>query len=98
MRLDLRCLFLPATVSTVEAAWQSYRQEPLTISGGSKARKAKRSGVLSVVPAEGGCYIVAATEKEPMAPDVARMLGLRKKRLTERDLQSFYQQVVTSAV
>lgn len=98
MRLDLRCLFLPASVSTVEAAWQSYRQEPLTLTAGRKRRKAKRSGVLSVVPAEGGCYLVAATEKETMAPDVARLLGLRKKRLTERDLNSFYQQVVATAV
>lgn len=99
MRVDLKCLFLPAPVTTVETVWRSFRDEELPAADAAglvRQRKVKHSGIVSLSPAEGGCYVVAATARDTIAPDIGR-LWRGQKRLTERDLERICAEVVTQA-
>jgi hypothetical protein len=56
MRTDLKCLFLPAPVATIETVWRNFRSEELAAAaeaGLVRQRKVRRSGIVSVTPAEG---------------------------------------------
>jgi hypothetical protein len=99
MRTDLKCLFLPAPVATIETVWRNFRSEELAAAaeaGLVRQRKVRRSGIVSVTPAEGGCYLVAATEKDTLAPDIGRFWR-GERRLTESELQRFCDEVLLQA-
>jgi hypothetical protein len=85
----LQCLFLPHPVSVVEDAWREFEGTKHKAPRPEDARRGKEA-LVSLVPADGGCFIVARTDQRYLLlPDLRRLFGKRPSRVRERDLERF---------
>src|SRR5687767_9735663 len=89
MTYDVKCSFLPVSSSFAESAWRAYLEK--TALGDSDAKPANRRGLVSVVPADGGCFIVARVEDDSLISMIPSALlpASKRNRVRTKDFERF---------
>ena len=80
--------FLPVPAPIAEAEWRSFRVQVLQADRSEMERAP--DGLISILPAEGGCFLTAATRRPSIVDVVSRALGQPRARgLSEHEFEGF---------
>lgn len=88
MRFPLESVFLPVSVSVAETSWHSYQGVNVADAQNPKYLK-RETGLISFVPAAGGCFLVAKLEQPSVVTSVARLVSRKPRPLSTRELEAF---------
>jgi hypothetical protein len=96
MNYDLKCVFIPASITAVERAWSEFvgsdGDGELVLTPPYAAPQGDGSTFVRLIPAQGGCMLVASVRKvNPLVSFVRDRAGQRPDaaNLREVDLERF---------